>query len=113
MPRYVVCPFFNGHVEVTEEREEHIRSSHLEAALALLEALDETVRSPDLVLRRSEAESEWAFVRALGSEAITNYALVIVVRDRVGSESGTVRHWVVTAYIARRLPRWRVEWQRS
>jgi len=109
---WLPCPYLDGDVELTAEREAHIRLDHSEVLPAFLNELRETVREPDTVLSRIEGER--AFVRQwpqlLGGKGL----MVVVVTDPVPSiPEARPRHWIVTAYIVRRLPRWKTEWART
>ena len=106
------CPYLAGHVELTDEREAHIRSAHHEVLPKFLVEFETTLRDPDSVLTR--IDSERAFVRhwpeMLGGKGM----MVVVVTDPLPSnEERERRHWVVTAYIVPRLPGWKVDWTRG
>ena len=54
--------------------------------------------------------NELAFVRWFPGVLGGRYVVAIVVSDPRG-EDGTIRHWIVTAHVARRLGPWRVLWR--
>jgi hypothetical protein len=109
VPQYLDCPFLGAVVELSDERLAHAVASHLGDAGEWHERMGMVVRDPDMVLA-SGRPRELLFSR---HEPQGLSLVVIVVSDPVPSEATPLRHWVVTAYLARRLPRWRVLWQRS
>jgi hypothetical protein len=112
MPSFIECPFLGGMVELNDERRQHIENVHPREAQAVLAEIESVVRDPDVVFE-TPRQGEHALVRALRDQP-THAVVAIVVTEAVrSSDRMQERHWVVTAYIARRLPRWRVQWRRT
>jgi hypothetical protein len=89
---------------LTDERESHIQSQHSDLLPGFRALLLDTIAQPEAVYvsaRDPEALllTRW-FDHLLGGKHI----VVIVTRD-AGS-----RHWVVTAFLARRLPKGLTRW---
>lgn len=93
------CPHLGADVELTDERESHIRGKHPE--LLPLSDPDEVRR--DLRFPNSLLFSHW-FPDVKGGKFI----VVVVVADPVPAD----RYWIVTAYFARQLSGGHVTWKR-
>ena len=102
------CPYLLGVVECTEERERHIAERHPELLPEHRDKLAETLSDPDQVRRSSRLGNATLFSRWYPDLRHGKHVVVVVV-----SELPTGRHWVVTAYVARRLAEGVVEWTRS
>ena len=112
MPSSFERPFLGGPVELNDERRQHIESVHPRESRAILVEIENVVRDPDVVFE-TPRPGEHALARAQTGRT-PYYVVAIVVTEAVrSSERVQERHWVVTAYIARRLPRWRVQWRRG
>ena len=108
MPRYS-CPYFGAEVELTSERADHIERHHPDLLPEHAEALASTLADPDEVRSDERFPGTLAFSRWHGNVKRGKYIVVVVVSDAM-----PVRHWVVTAFIARRLSsKGEVEWKRS
>lgn len=103
------CPYLEGDVELTYEREQHITTTHPDLLPEYLPQLIETLADPDQV-RRSTRMSD-ALLIARRFEAIKGgkYVVVVVVTER----SPTDRNWIITAYLARKLTGGTLEWQKT
>ena len=104
-----LCPYLRGMVELTEERERHIAEHHPDLLPAHLNAIVETLADPDTVRRSARFESARLFARWFDAVRGGKFVVVVVLTDKGPAD----RHWIVTAYIARRLTGGEVEWQRS
>jgi len=105
MARLFHCPYPNRSVELTDEREAHIRLEHSELLPGRVDAIAETLVDRDAVRRSSRFINSRLFTRWYDDLAGGKHAVVVVV-------SNAQRDWIVTAYVARRL-RGEVEWERS
>lgn len=103
------CPYLNGEVELTEERERHIAERHPDLLPEHRERLAETVGDPDQVRRSSRFGSARLFSRWYTDVQRGAYVVVVVVSERDPTE----RHWIITAYRTRQLAEGEVEWKRN
>ena len=107
---YFQCPYLNSDVELTDERDEHIAKRHPDLLPNYRQSIAETLASPDQVRRSSRFADARLFSRWFKNVRDGKYVVVIVVSDAEPSE----RHWIITAYIARKLAKGReVEWERN
>jgi hypothetical protein len=102
------CPYLNGDVELTDERERHIAERHPDLLPAHRDRIADTLADPDEVRRSTRLANARLFARQFDTMS-GKYVVVVVVTDS-GSNH---RHWVITAYLARRLAEGEPEWQRS
>lgn len=102
------CPYFDGEVELTEEREAHIAQMHPDLLPEYLPQLQQTLLDPDEVRRSARMSSARIFYRWFEDVRQGKYVAVVVV-----SESAAKRHWIITAYLTRRLMNGEIEWQKS
>ena len=103
------CPYLKGEVEMTEERQEHISTRHPDLLPEYADLIAPTLAAPDAVRRSDRLGSARLFSRKFVEIKGGIYVVVVVMTD-----SGiTSRHWIVTAYFARRLAAGENEWQRS
>ena len=94
---------------MTIERERHIEEKHRELWLAHRDKIAEVLADPELIRRRGHAPPERLFSRLYTDLGRGRHVVVVVVtQNRNGA-----RHWIVTAYMARRLPRGGIEWRRG
>lgn len=83
------------HVELTDERERHIRLRHPDLLPENLPELIETLADPDLVLPNEFSKDKQAFVEWFSNLRGGKYVIVQVVSDPGEPD----RHWIVTAYL--------------
>ncbi len=107
MSRFV-CPHIGVEVELTAERERHIAERHPDLLPEHRHRIAETLADPDEVRRSSRFGSARMFSRWYTDLRGGKHVVVVVVSENDPSE----RHWVITAYIARRLVTGEVEWKR-
>ncbi len=106
--RVFLSPYLGTHVELTAEREAHIRARHTPLVRLGLDAqVADALADPDLVGRRLVDPFERAFFREVDSGWV-----VVVVRSDPDGRSAMMRHWVVTAFTARNFDAWVIEWER-
>jgi hypothetical protein len=100
------CPHLEGQVELTEERERHIAERHPDLLPEYRKHVVETVAAPDQVRRSVRFGNARLFSRWYTDVKKGKYVVV--------SEPDMAnRHWVITAYLTRKLVEGEVEWTRS
>ncbi|MGH7231248.1 MAG: PBECR2 nuclease fold domain-containing protein [Nitrospiraceae bacterium] len=103
------CPYLGGDVELTDERKRHIDERHPDLFEKHQSLIEETLVNPDQVRRSSRSANARLFIRDFGTISDSAYVVVVVVSESAPS----ARHWVVTAYRARRLTGGVHEWKRN
>ena len=103
------CAYLGAEVELSDERERHVQDRHPDLLPKRRDKIAVTLAEPDQVLRSSRFSRSRSFVRWFDALRGGTYVVVVVVSE-AGIQS---RHWVITAYIARRLTGGEVEWVRS
>ncbi len=106
---WLACPYLGPDVELTAERERHVRRRHPNVSLA---DIADALATPDLVVRRPWLPDETLLVNEIDDRTGATHIVIVVLRDESRSED-TPRHWVVTAYVEDGVPWGIVEWQRS
>jgi hypothetical protein len=108
MIRRSPCPYLNGEVELTEERERHITERHPDLLPEHRPRIAETLAAPDQVRTSARFGSAKLFSRWYTDVRQGKY-VVVVVSERTLQE----RHWIITAYLASKLAQGGAEWQRA
>jgi hypothetical protein len=108
MMRRFPCPYLKGVVDLTEERECHTAERHPDMLPQHRWRIAETLSHPDQI--RGSARFAGAKLYSMWYDDLRGGKHVVVV---VVSESERDRHWIVTAYIARRLSGGQIEWRRN
>ncbi len=108
MTRYP-CPYLNGEVELTDGRERHVAERHPDLLPAHRHRIAETLAQPDQVRRSVRFGSAKLFSRWYTDVQQGKHVVVFVISELDRSE----RHWIITAYIARRLAEGEAEWKRD
>ncbi len=103
------CPYLHGEVELTEERERHIAEGHPDLLPSQRGRIAEALADPDSVRRSGRAANARLFARWFASLRGGKHVVVVVASD----PAPRTRHWIVTAYMARRLAGGENEWTRS
>jgi hypothetical protein len=98
MSHFFDCPYLSSQVELSEEREEHIIQNHPNTLPDYLEQLSETLANPDLVRPSKHDTQAFRFSTWIDTIRTGRYLRVITVSDLE-----TKRHWIITAYTARKL----------
>ena len=106
---YFECPYLDAQVELTAEREAHIAERHPDLLPQYRDHLQDVLANPDQVRRSARFVNARLFTRWFDDLRGGKYVIVVVVSDVQPPE----RHWIITAYIARKLVEGEVEWQRS
>ena len=103
------CPHLNAEVELPEERERHIAERHPDLLPVHRQCIADTLFRPDQVRRSPRCVYARLFSRWFDTVHEGKHVVVVVV-----SEPGPAdRHWIITAYTARRLAKGEMEWQRD
>lgn len=108
MPSSFPCPYLNGQVEMTDEREQHITERHPDLLPQYRQSIADTLAHPDAVRRSARFANARLFTRWFDAIRDGKYVVVVVV-----SNVSPERHWIVTAYIARKLAEGELEWKRE
>ena len=106
---FFACPYLGGPVELTRERERHVRNRHPELLPGCFDQFVLTVADPDEVRLDELRDTTRSFSRWFPELKGGKFITVAVVSDRSPAE----RHWIRTAYVTRRLVRRKVEWKRD
>lgn len=102
------CPYLKTHVELTEERETHIREKHPEILPQYRDHIDQTLADPDEVRRDTRFPNSLLFSHWFPDVKGGKFIVVVVVADSLPAD----RYWIVTAYVARKLSGGTVTWKR-
>ena len=102
------CPYLNADVELTDERDRHIANRHPDLLPEHHDRVADALADPDAILRDADYPSTRLFCRWF-EDLIGGENVVVAV---VSEPSPSVRHWIVTAYISRKLPNGDLEWKR-
>ncbi len=106
---YFDCPYVEGRVELSAERERHIAARHPDLLPACQQLIGDTLAAPDQVRRSARMSSVRLFSRRFDWLRGGKHLVVVVVSDP-GSPG---RHWIITAYMARRIAEGEMEWKRA
>ena len=109
VPHRFPCPWLHGEVELTVERELHIRERHPDLLPAHRTRIIEALADPDVVRRSHRSPTAHLFSRWY-SDIRQGRHIVVVVQGDAGASG---RHWIVSAYTTRRLASGELEWHRS
>ncbi len=107
MSRYP-CPYLKGEVELTPERERHIAVRHPDLLPEHRDRVKETLGDPDQVRRSTRFGNARLFSRWYTDVQRGKHVVVVVVSE----PDATNRHWIITAYLTRRLAEGEPEWKR-
>ena len=105
MPEFFPCPHFADTVECTDERYAHILEGHSDLVLRYWERVSETLAYPNRVFRSDQDPNGTVFIRWY--DDLEKNILAVVISDANG------RHWLITAYMTRKMPKGEVLWVRS
>ena len=103
------CPYLSAEVELRDERERHIAENHPDLLPEHRDRIKETLADPDQVPVSARFRSARLFSRWFTGVRGGKHIVVVVVSER----SMVGRHWIITAYIARKLAGGEIEWERS
>lgn len=103
------CPYLDGIIELSAEREAHIAQNHPDLLPEYATQLADTLNAPDEVRRSNRFANARMFCRWFDSVRMGKFIVVVVISD--GETSN--RHWIVTAYISRKLTHGVSEWKKD
>ena len=103
------CSYLGAEVELTRERGRHIQEQHPDLIPEYRDRIARTLADPDEVRRSRRMGGTRLFSRWYDDIRGGKHVVVVVVSDA----GPTGRHWIVTAYIARKTTEGEVEWRRS
>lgn len=103
------CPFLRGEIALPHERESHIAARHPDLLPEHRHHLALTLADPDVVRQSARFGQARLFSRWFPEIRGGKHVVVVVVSQGVESP----RHWVITAYLARRLAAGEILWERS
>lgn len=104
------CPYLDSNVELTNEREHHIALHHPDLLPMYRQYIPDTLVFPDEVRRSTHIRDARLFSRWFEWLRGGKYVVVVVVSNSTPRE----RHWIVTAYMARKLTSGGdIEWKRT
>jgi hypothetical protein len=98
-----------GEVELTDEREVHITYTHPDLLPEYMAQIGQTLADPDQVRCSVRMSAARLFYRWFEDVRRGKYIVVVVVSEATPTE----RHWIITAYITRRLANGEVEWHKN
>ena len=107
---WLPCPYLGRDVELTAERERHIRRRHSDLLPDNRPELLATLADPDFVMERPWSPSEVMLGRRSVDGAL--HVVVVVNEDDPSDDDAAGRLWVLTAYLAAELPDGLVRWLR-
>lgn len=102
------CPYLQGTVELTTERERHIAARHPDLLPLHRRRIAETLAAPGQVRRSRRFPTARLFSRWYADSRGGTHAVVVVV-----TEAAARRHWIVTAYRTRKLVEGETEWRKK
>jgi hypothetical protein len=103
------CPYLAATVELSAERKAHITERHPDLLPDHFDRIAETLSAPEQVRRSERFGNARLFTRWFDSVRSGKYVVIVVVNEHSSSE----RHWIITAYIARKLSGGTVEWTKT
>lgn len=107
--RFFECPYLGAPVELTDERMAHIEIRHPDVLPEHLARIANALEAPDVIQQSSRETDVRLFSRRFPEQLSGKHIVVVVRTDAVPA----LRHWIRTAYIARRLSGASIEWQRA
>ena len=105
----IACPYLGDKVELTRERERHIAERHPDLLPDCREQLVETLANPDEVRRSARFGQARLFSRWHDHVRQGKHIVVVVVSEPEPNR----RHWIIKAYLAKKLVGGETEWKRS
>lgn len=103
------CLYLDSEVELTQERERHILQRHPDLPTTYLDLIADTLSDPDEVRCDVRFENTLLFSRWFPILRKGSFAVVAVVTDTFPQE----RHWIVTAYISKKITQGETIWTRN
>jgi hypothetical protein len=106
---FLSCTYLGIEVELSAEREEHIRRHHPDLLPDHRQRIIETVGEPDQIRRSARVGNALLFSKWFADLRGGNHVVVVVVSD----PGRGIHPWVITAYLTRRLKEGEVAWEKS
>jgi hypothetical protein len=103
------CPYLSFDVELSPQRQRHITESHPDLLPEFKEQVLQTLLEPEEVRLSARFKKARLFTRWFDTVRGGKYIVVVVISE--GKPSN--RHWVVTAYMARKLAGGDIEWKKN
>jgi len=103
------CPYLKGEVELTDEREAHIAHTYPDLLPEYLVQMGQTLAALDQIRRSLRMSSARMFYRWHEKVRQGKYVVIVVVSESMP----VVRHWIITAYLTRRLANGEIEWHKN
>jgi hypothetical protein len=105
-----LCPYLNSVVHLTSERIEHIRAGHPEMKameeVAMTETIQSAIEMPSIIIQSRKDAEGVVFARWEPHMYGGKYIVVAVI-------TSPERNWVITAFIARKIPKGIILWTRD
>lgn len=108
MNRYF-CPYLKSDVVLTEERARHIAERRPDLLPEHHSLISKTLTDPDQIRRSIRFGNARLFSR-FHTDLRQGKHVVVVVVSEMGPDE---RHWVITAYMARKLAEGEIEWKKD
>jgi len=99
----------HAEVELTAERERHIAERHPDLLPEHRTRIAETLAAPDMVRQSVWFANAMLFARWFDTIRGGKHVVVVVIGDGLPKE----RHWMATAYLARKVEERGILWKRN
>jgi hypothetical protein len=106
---YFQCPYLSNVVDLTEERKKHIAQNHPDLLPQYEDRIAVVLNDPDQVRVSERFKNAHLFSKWFDNIRGGKYIVVVVIAE----DWPVDRHWIVTAYITRRLSGGKIEWQKK
>src|SRR5215469_15126261 len=106
--RLFACPNLHGEVHLSRGREAHITERHPDLLPEYRDCIRATLAGPDQVRRSRRMGTARLFSRWHSELRGGKQVVVVLINE---GDSG--RHWIITAYIARKLVEGEIGWARN
>ncbi|MBW4488834.1 MAG: hypothetical protein KME12_13695 [Trichocoleus desertorum ATA4-8-CV12] len=108
MTQFFYCPYLENDIELTDKRGQHIIQVHPGTLPEYLEQLSLAIADPDQIRQSERDENALLFSKWFDTIQTGRHFVVVTVTD-----ASSARHWIVTAYTARKLTGGQVIWKKS
>jgi hypothetical protein len=95
-------------VELSDDRYQHILKEHPEVLPEHEKEILETILSPQQIRKSKRFSSARLFTKWFENVRGGKYMVIVVVSDITAKGD---RHWIITAYIARKITEGEIEWK--
>jgi hypothetical protein len=103
------CPYLGSEVELSDERERHIRDHHPDLLPTYKDKIGTTLADPDQIRRSRRFGTARLFSKWYIDVVAGKHVVVVVVSEAQPRE----RNWIVTAYVTSKIPEGDSEWERN